>query len=142
MPCAVPLRVDTPSLSDHSPSLVGGAITLDDASFTTNVDINNGTTASTAFSCVPLLALIPLRLLSYETSWSRCYWLTWPPFNSRRTLLFVPGGDSANLLPCELRQASVERPVLTGWSADELPRRVDLRRFPLSYVTRGALGAP
>ena len=52
--CAVPTLADTPSLPEHGPGLVGGAITLNDASFTTEIAFHSGTTASTAFCCVTL----------------------------------------------------------------------------------------
>ena len=53
--CAAPTPADTPSLPEHGPDLVGGTITLDDASFTTKITVHSGTTASTVFGCVALL---------------------------------------------------------------------------------------
>ena len=53
--CAVPTLADTPSISEHGPGPLGGAITLDDASFTTKTAAHSGTTASTAFGCEALL---------------------------------------------------------------------------------------
>ena len=53
--CAAPTSADTPSLPEHGPGLVGGTITLDDASFTTKITVHSGTTASTVFGCVALL---------------------------------------------------------------------------------------
>ena len=46
---------DTPSLPEHGSGLVGGTITLDDASFTTKITVHSGTTVSTVFRCVALL---------------------------------------------------------------------------------------
>ena len=54
-PCAIPALVDTPSLLDLRANLVGGTMTLGDASFTIKIAVHSGTAASTAFDCVALL---------------------------------------------------------------------------------------
>ena len=54
-PCAAPTLADTPSLPEHGPGLVGGTVTLDDASSTTKIIVHSGTTAFTVFDCVVLL---------------------------------------------------------------------------------------
>ena len=53
--CAAPTLANTVSLAEHGPGLVGGTITLVDASFTTKTTVHSGTTAFKAFGCVELL---------------------------------------------------------------------------------------
>ena len=104
--CAAPTPEDTPSLPEHGPGLVGGTITLDDASFTTKKTVHSGTTASTVFGCVALLdtgspqTFIRRDILEQMLS------------GGAAAAIYGQGsaprswGDSANPLPYELQRAS------------------------------------
>ena len=43
--------------------------------------------------------------------------------------------------PTNVDERPLERLIIPGWSANELPRRVGLRRSSHGYATRDALGA-
>ena len=112
--CAAPNPEDTPSLPEHGPGLVGGTITLDDASFTTKKTVHSGTTASTVFGCVALLDTGPPRLSSAVTFWSRCFRVARPPLFTSRALPLVPGGIRQIRSPTNFDERPLERPILPG----------------------------
>ena len=106
-PCAVPALAETPSLPEHGPSLVQfHDYTRRRLSHPPKSPFTVGLPPA-LFSVVSRSqTLAPRRLPSVETSWSRCFRQARPPPIASRTLLLAPGGDSANLPPCEFRRAS------------------------------------
>ena len=48
-------RIDAPLIPEQGPDLIGGVVTMDDATFTTLLSLHNGVSATTRFNCRALL---------------------------------------------------------------------------------------
>ena len=93
-PCTIPALANTPSLPEHSPSLVRSTITLDNASFPAKIATNNsGTATSTAFGCVTLLETgSPHTFIRREVKEQMISAGAVTIYFAGRTLLLVPEG--------------------------------------------------
>ena len=77
-------RIDAPLIPEQGPDLIGGLVTMDEATFTTLLSLNSGVSTTSRFNCRALLDTGSLQSLILLIKWSPRAPLTRPASDPRR----------------------------------------------------------
>ena len=106
------------TLPEHGPCLVGGTITLDDASFTTKIAVHSEASALAPYGCVD------------ATYWIASPWWGRHPSRASGTALLVSGVVIANLPLCKRRRASAWASIFFKLMSPRAPFQYGLPWYP------------